>query len=355
MSKISATVVADSKSLQSNRLTTLQVTFPRIILAELNTHRALSKNSASSRAIPFSKMVKSITENPFIPIAFQKEHSGMQGTEYITDPLQLTNALLSWQNAKCKSIDYAKELTFTGVTKQLCNRLLEPFMYHTVLISGTDEGWENFFNLRCPQYKIIPIDNSTSGIPTYYKSKKDAIAEYSYLDINHQEFWLNTNKGQAEIHMMALAEAIWDARNESTPKQLQAGEWHIPYEDKIYVGDTTSNKSILEKLSMKVNRTSMAYSEDMELLAIKISIAMAARVSYTVIGDEKEVSYETLLGIYDRIISANPVHASPTEHCSQCMTEDEYKSNTITEGDKTIYGVSRNFRGFKQYRQILGI
>lgn len=66
---ITAKVVADSKNEFNNRITTMVVTFPRYILAELNTHRMFSRNSASSRAIPFEKMVKSVEENPFIPIA----------------------------------------------------------------------------------------------------------------------------------------------------------------------------------------------------------------------------------------------------------------------------------------------
>lgn len=55
---ISAKVITDSKSPQGNRITTFKLVFPRFILAELNTHRLFSKNSASSRAIPFEKMVK---------------------------------------------------------------------------------------------------------------------------------------------------------------------------------------------------------------------------------------------------------------------------------------------------------
>ena len=39
MNKTSATVVADSINPQGDRLTSLLVTFPRIILAEVNTHR----------------------------------------------------------------------------------------------------------------------------------------------------------------------------------------------------------------------------------------------------------------------------------------------------------------------------
>lgn len=71
--KISAEVVADSLDSRGNRLTSLLITFPRIILAEINTHRMLSKNTSSSRAIPFNKMVESVQNDPFVPIAWQKE------------------------------------------------------------------------------------------------------------------------------------------------------------------------------------------------------------------------------------------------------------------------------------------
>ena len=73
MSKISATIVADSLSPQGDRLTSVLVTFPRIILSEINTHRMLSKNTSSSRAIPFKKMVEAVQNDPFIPFAWQKE------------------------------------------------------------------------------------------------------------------------------------------------------------------------------------------------------------------------------------------------------------------------------------------
>ena len=82
MTKINAEIVADSLSPQGDRLTSLLITMPRIILSEMNTHRMLSKNTSSSRAIPFNKMVQAVQENPFIPIAWQKYHPGMQGSEY---------------------------------------------------------------------------------------------------------------------------------------------------------------------------------------------------------------------------------------------------------------------------------
>ena len=71
--KISAEIVADSLDSRGNRLTSFLITMPRIILSEINTHRMLSKNTSSSRAIPFNKMVEAIENDPFIPIAWQKE------------------------------------------------------------------------------------------------------------------------------------------------------------------------------------------------------------------------------------------------------------------------------------------
>ena len=200
--KIKAEIVGHSLSPQGDELISVLCTFPRIILAEVNTHRMLSKNTSSSRAIPFNKMVESVQNNPFIPIAWQKNHSGMQGTEYLSDtqtfelssfllnlsdilntydknskeylikkkeldeliqlfdtilrPYELIEKTLTewWLFAKDKAIEAASILYVFGITKQLCNRLLEPFMWTTMLITGSKEGWDNFFHLRNPVYEI---------------------------------------------------------------------------------------------------------------------------------------------------------------------------------------------------------
>ena len=78
---IKAQVIADSQY-GENRLTTMLLTFPRIILPEVLTHRVFSRNTSSSRAVPFEKMVKQVQENPFVPIKWMKAHKGMQGTQF---------------------------------------------------------------------------------------------------------------------------------------------------------------------------------------------------------------------------------------------------------------------------------
>jgi hypothetical protein len=44
-----------------------------------------------------------------------------------------------------------------------------------------------------------------------------------------EEKWQSINKSQADIHIQAIAELMWDAMNESTPKKLKAGEYHLPF------------------------------------------------------------------------------------------------------------------------------
>ena len=176
MKKISAEIVADSINQQGDRITTYLLTFPRFILAELNTHRVFSKNSASSRAIPFEKMIKMVQEDPFIPIAWQKDHKGMQGTEYFNTHYSQTNDYNQdihygfWMDARDEAIRMATCLHDEGLTKQLCNRLLEHFMWHTVLLTGTE--FENFFKLRCPRYEFLYNDDTP---PKYFRDRKSVV------------------------------------------------------------------------------------------------------------------------------------------------------------------------------------
>ena len=345
---IKAEIVAHSINEQGDELISVMATFPRIILAEVTTHRMLSKNTSSSRAIPFNKMVETIENDPFIPIAWQKEHKGMQGSEYFTSEFDIELLRQNWLKGRDYAVITAKAGTLLGSTKQLNNRLLEPFMWTTMLITGPKSGWDNFFNLRCPQYET----NSGKG----FRSRKDALAaqlnvkdpgkdfvKQSYEDSFNIE-WFKANKGQAEIHMMALAECIWDAYNESTPKQLKAGEWHIPFRDKIDLSQ--SHEAAELELLDKYER---GYHDYLQILLVKVSTSLAARTSYTVVGEDKGLDYEALIGLHDRLLAQDPPHSSPMEHCCLVVTEEEY-DNSFKGREK---GWFRNYKGFKSYREII--
>ena len=344
MNEIKVEIVADSINQQGDRLTSLQITFPRILLSEINTHRMLSKNTSSSRAIPFKKMVEAIENDPFIPIAWQKEHTGMQGYEYIIDEELINQCRLNWLGAKDKAIQFAKDANYNlQVTKQLCNRLLEPFMWTTMLITGSREGWQNFFNLRCPDYEGFKSRKEASK--EFFEKGNIDTSKWSDLD------WLHLNKGQAEIHIMDLAEKIYDAVNESTPEQLNAGQWHIPM-----ISD-------LESLKLSTDDQ------------IKLSVGRAANTSYTVVGDGKELTLEQAIKIHNKCKELN--HSSVFEHCARAMSDEEYLTNikgkidadeyhldnkdgfpnyvnpTGISIENSISGWCRNFKGFLSYRSII--
>jgi thymidylate synthase ThyX len=142
----SAKILKDSLATCGSRLTTMEVTFPRIMLAEFNTHRVKSRNSASSRAIPVEKMIKRVTDDCFIPIYWGKNEKGMQANSELSISEQI-EANEIWIEARDNAINSVRKLLNIGVHKQIANRLLEPFMWQTVICSAT--SWDNFFNLRC--------------------------------------------------------------------------------------------------------------------------------------------------------------------------------------------------------------
>lgn len=140
---IQATIICDSVSPDGVRLTTYELVFPRFILAELNTHRVFSRNSASSRAIPPEKQIERVLQDPFVP-EFGSRVAGMGEGELGTfDQAQARNV---WMNARDCAISSARDLLQVGVDKSRINRLLEPFMWHTAIVSATE--WSNFFALR---------------------------------------------------------------------------------------------------------------------------------------------------------------------------------------------------------------
>ena len=284
---ISAEIITDSLNSCGNRLTTFIVTFPRIVLAELNAHRAFSRNSASSRAIPFEKMLNMVKEDPFIPIGFQKDHKGMQGVEYFEGEEHL-QCVQDWLNARDSAIESATSFTHP-VTKQLKNRLLEPFMWHTAIVTATE--FENFFRLRA-----------------------------------HPD---------AEIHIGELASKMLEAYNNSKPDQLKEGEWHIPFRNNI-------NLKTLSDVAIKLGYSEIEVGDDYKFMEIiapdlirKISIARCARISY--VNYEGKDDYEADIKLCDRLFGSVPRHLSPTEHVAMAIDTE------------VLYG---NFKGFVQYRKM---
>ncbi|HUG83740.1 MAG TPA: FAD-dependent thymidylate synthase [Euzebya sp.] len=177
-----AAVIADSISPAGARVTTIEVTLHRFVLAELNTHRSFSRNSASSRAIPIAKQIRRVQEDPAVPVEFGADQRGMQAGQPLTG-MEHDDALEAWLGARDAAVEAVQSLAALGVHKQVTNRLLEPFMWQTVIVTATD--FDGFWQQRCS-----PL-------------------------------------AQPEIH--AAAEAMRAAYRASTPEPMAEGDWHTPY------------------------------------------------------------------------------------------------------------------------------
>jgi hypothetical protein len=141
----SAEILADSISPAGYRLTTFLVTIPRFILAEFNTHRRISRNSASSRAIPIKRQIERVRKYPFVPLSFGTAQAGMQAGSDAAG-WRAWMARQVWLKARWGGIAAAFVLDRLGIHKSFANRVLEPWLWHTVIATATE--WENFFALR---------------------------------------------------------------------------------------------------------------------------------------------------------------------------------------------------------------
>lgn len=181
-------VLADSiNEFNGIRLTSLLCKFPRFILAEVDTHRMISKSSASSRAVPVRLRIDQVRADPFVPEAFGKKRPGMQATENLDEGAD-NLARASWLAGAEYACQVAAALDATGVHKQHANRVLEPYSWHTAVLSATD--WENFFALR-----ISPM---------------------------------------AQPEFRKIAEMMRAMMDRTVPKSLQPGQWHLPF---VYPSD----------------------------------------------------------------------------------------------------------------------
>ena len=311
---ITAKVICDSISEDGVRLTTFELEYPRFIHSELMTHRMLSKNSSSSRAIPVSKMIGQIEDNMALPLYWGKNKSGMQAVEEVSK-FDECKSVLSWERSFNYIKDRVNDMLSVDLHKQIPNRLLEPFQMMKVVITGTD--WENFFNLR-----IHP----------------DA---------------------QPEICMLAYK--IYEAMQQSKSQKLLQGQYHLPY---------VCNSYELSEEGFPILDTLAYCTEDNKLLsleeAIKISAASCASVSYRTEG----MTLDKAEKIFDMLIKAEVIHSSPFEHIATPIIEKElvfewewrdgveyresdYWQGGVTHRNKQGQLCSGNFRGWVQFRHLL--
>lgn len=294
---IEAQVILDSISPQGHRLTTFSTRYPKgIIHGEVMTHRKFSRNASSSRAIPVQRYLEEVHDDKqrAAPEYWGAEQKGMQSGA-VLDAAQMDYAKYHWAQAAHHAAVVAQAMSDMGVHKSIVNRLLDPFIHIRTLITSDHYGLLNFFGLR--------LDKA------------------------------------AQPEMRVLAEKMWAAWNESMPKLLQPDEWHLPY---------ANTEEMVCNLPWD-------YSADkpLDCTAIKVSVARCARVSYNSFETGKRSTVEEDLKLYERLVGAQPMHASPAEHQA---TPDDFDFNGFGGqfASQWLHPLQHgNFVGWRQYRKFL--
>lgn len=286
--EISAKILKDSISPSGVRITTFELVYNRYIHSEVMTHRVASKNASSSRAVPIKKFVDMVLSDPATPTHWGKNQAGMQANEELTGA-RLVAAKLVWGFAAKSAAYLSLLLSKIGVHKQIANRLTEPFQFMKVVFTSTE--YANLFHLR---------------------AHKDA---------------------QPEFQKLAFAMKL--AMLGSTPMQLFAGEWHLPY---IHTTRDESNGEL--------RYWSEGAEVDLET-AQKISASCCAQVSYRVLNADIDKAED----IFYKLIYSDPIHASPTEHQATPIVAN--KRGMYTHKDVNGEAWSGNLRGWAQYRHLV--
>lgn len=187
---IEAVMVEDSY-FKDSRICTMQLRYHRYIHSELLTHRMFSRNASSSRAIPVSKMLSQVWNDPAMPTHWGANQAGMQAKRELSG-IKLRIAKFAWKMAAKMACGAAWIATKVGLHKQVANRILEPWQFIHVIVTATE--WDNFFLLR-----------------------------------DHPD---------AQPEIKELARLMKKAMNNSVPTYKAPGEWHLPYiryeEQKFY-------------------------------------------------------------------------------------------------------------------------
>jgi hypothetical protein len=265
-----ALVVADSINPAGVRLTTLQVRYPRMVHAELMTHRDFSRGTSSSRAIPARVIRTQVRTDPAPPVFWGANQKGMQAAAELSG-WRLSVARWLFLQSRWLMLLVHFLLEKVGLHKQLTNRLLEPWMWVTVIVSSTQ--WNNFYALRC---------------------HKDA---------------------QPEIRRIALL--MRRAMRASQPTVLRPGDWHRPY-------FTWRDIEPTNVAALSFDPQPAFPMTNYDLVANYVACGRCARVSYLTQDGRRDVSEDIALA--SRRLAPSG-HNSPFEHVAMALPTDERCGN----------------------------
>jgi len=133
-----------------------------------------ARNAASSRAIPVKKMIRDVLENPFIPSHWGKNQSGMQA-KAVLSPFKAAVCRFLWMKSRYVAVAIVWLMVKIGLHKQIANRLLEPWMWITVIATGNAKAYRNFFRLRCHEDAEPHIQAIAYLLQSVYQSSEPVV------------------------------------------------------------------------------------------------------------------------------------------------------------------------------------
>lgn len=253
----SAQILCDSLAPCGKRLTTFELVFPKSLLAEFNKHGMVANSAASSRAIPTATLIERVRKAPVLPPFWGKNRPGMQATEVLDDGAG-EEATREWLLARDDAVRHARRLLVLGAHKQEVNRLLDPFVFTTVVATATE--WENVFFLR-----------------------------------DHPD----AQPGLAQT--MRVAHRLW---RESTPRPLQEGEWHLPLIREEDRDEVRRSLAPPHGLVVYGDRRPDRLVSQVDARLLRISVGRVARTSY--VNHAGVRSHADDLALYDRLLAGVP-------------------------------------------------
>lgn len=304
----SCQIVLDSVNESGDRLTTALLTFPRVVLSEFNTHRVFSRNSASSRAIPVSKMIRQVLRSPYIPPRIGVNQAGMQAREYLKPgSAKHTEYMVNYMRKRDLTLLSALgELVGTKATQPLFDSYFKKKVFPE---SEYDELLTNYSN-RLLRKQMAPTD-----LNIHKQHVNRSLEEFAWHTVivtanTFDNFFALRNHEDADPAIETIARIFQEEYEQSTPTLLRTGEWHLPL--------------------IQPDEREEAFANPMKWR--DVSTGRCARTSYLTHTGKRDIDLDIRLAI-ERLVP--PGHMSPFEHPAEAAPG----------------AVSGNFVGFKQYRK----
>ena len=275
-------IIADTYYLRNKRkyrLTSYQLSIPTCLLAELRTHRLFrygdsdfSINANSDRAIPISKKIDNVLKKPYLPIVTLK-NKGMTAIEDNIDEVLEKKIIEEYSYSMSKAINSVKNLDSLGASKQFVNRLLMPFSYSDVIITGDNECFNNFFSLRTtidtePNFRYI-----ANIMLNEYKTNKPKRSDYHIAfekDIDNQFPNLSLDL-KVKVSMSMCARISYDNEN------IESLEKHIERTDRCL---KNKHMSIAEHQAIPLNHFNYKCDKELRSLCKNLNGFVTFRALY---------------------------------------------------------------------------